>query len=62
MCVKVTAETFFQKNRTEEKDATFENQCNENNNDLTVSGDGARKERGYSSLYGVTSLIAYYPG
>jgi len=29
---------------------------------LTVSGDGSWKKRGFSSLYGVTTLIAYYSG
>ncbi|CAH0551117.1 unnamed protein product [Brassicogethes aeneus] len=30
--------------------------------ELTVSGDGTWKKRGYSSLFGVTSLIGYYTG
>lgn len=29
---------------------------------FTVSGDGSWKKRGFSSLYGVTTLIAYYSG
>jgi len=29
---------------------------------LTVSSDGSWKKRGFSSLYGVTTLIAYYSG
>lgn len=27
-----------------------------------VSGDGTRKNRGFKSLYGVKTLIAYYSG
>ena len=30
--------------------------------DLKVSGDGSWKKRGYTSLYGVTTLIGYYGG
>lgn len=30
--------------------------------DLTVSGDGSWKERGFNSLYGVTTLIGKYTG
>lgn len=29
---------------------------------FTISGDGSWKKRGFSSLYGVTTLIAYYSG
>ncbi|CAH4030916.1 unnamed protein product [Pieris brassicae] len=29
---------------------------------LKVSGDGSWKKRGYTSLYGVTTLIGYYSG
>lgn len=33
-----------------------------NKHHLTVSGDGTWKKRGFSSLYGVSSLIAYHTG
>lgn len=33
-----------------------------NKKHLTVSGDGTWKKRGFSSLYGVSSLIGYYTG
>ena len=29
---------------------------------MTVSGDGTRKKRGFSSLYGVASIIGYHTG
>lgn len=31
-------------------------------NNLKVSGDGSWKKRGFTSLFGVTTLIAYYSG
>lgn len=34
----------------------------QNASDLNVSGYGTWKKRGFSSLYGVTSLIGYYTG
>lgn len=33
-----------------------------NDNNLTVSGDGSWKKRGFSSLFGVSTLIAHYTG
>ena len=53
---KVTS-SFFASAVKEEKEAT----CKENNIaetfELPVSGDGTWKKRGFSSLYGVASLI-----
>lgn len=31
-------------------------------NNFKVAGDGSWKKRGFSSLYGVTTLIGYYSG
>jgi len=39
---------------------TSEHQGNANSTELTVSGDGTWKKRGYTSLFGVASLIGYY--
>lgn len=41
---------------------TSEHQGDANSTELTVSGDGTWKKRGYTSLFGVTSLIGYYSG
>jgi len=43
------------------EDEKKENEAREQPN-LTVSGDGSWKKRGFSSLYGVMTLIAYYSG
>lgn len=61
-CVKVATKKLFEKACAEEKDATAENQGDENYEKLTVSGDGIRKKQGYTFLYAVTSLIGYYTG
>ncbi|XP_015187981.1 PREDICTED: uncharacterized protein LOC107072503, partial [Polistes dominula] len=60
--IKTATEKLFQKACTEEKHLTFEHQGNEDSTELTVSGDGTWKKRGFCSLYGVTSLIGYYSG
>jgi len=46
----------------QEKEETCEAQEIENTENLTVSGDGTWQKRGFSSLYGVSSLIGYYTG
>lgn len=46
----------------EEKEETCKANNSENTSVLTVSGDGSWKKRGFSSLYGVSSLIGYYSG
>lgn len=58
-CVKIVSEKLFQCAATEEK--KYSEQQN-NSAGLTVSGDGTWKKRGFTSLYGVTSLIGYYSG
>lgn len=61
-CVKTATEKLFQNACTEEKELTSEHQGAANSTELTVSGDGTWKKRGFTSLYGVTSLIGYYSG
>lgn len=61
-CVKTATDKLFQHACHEEKDLTAEHQGDEKSAKLTVSGDGTWKKRGYTSLYGVTSLIGYYSG
>ena len=55
-------EKLFEKACVEEQDATSDNQGDKHHEELTISGDGTSKKRGYTSLYGVTSLIGYYTG
>ncbi|KYN50315.1 hypothetical protein ALC62_11488 [Cyphomyrmex costatus] len=61
-CVKIVAEKLFSLAAEEEKKQT----CKENDltdtTDVTVSGDGTWKRRGFASLYGVSTLIGYYSG
>ena len=49
-----------QKATDEEKEANIKN--NRPATDFKVSGDGSWKKRGFSSLFGVTTLIAHYTG
>lgn len=60
--IKTATEKIFQQACTEEKYLASEHQGTEHSTELTVSGDGTWKKRGFSSLYGVTSLIGYYSG
>lgn len=53
---------FFVSAVQEEKKATAEAKNIEDTDELTVSGDGTWKKRGFSSLYGVASLIGHYTG
>lgn len=46
----------------EEKEETCTSNNLQDTCELTVSGDGTWKKRGFSSLYGVASLIGYYSG
>ncbi|XP_068987314.1 uncharacterized protein [Bombus flavifrons] len=64
MCstVKETANRFFLSAIKEEKAATAEEKKTEDADELTVSGDGTWKKRGFSFLFGVTSLIGYFTG
>ena len=57
--VKVTAENFLLAAAQEEIKMTKENLKSDN---LTVSGDGTWQKQGFSSLYGVTSLIGNESG
>lgn len=57
--VKTTAAQFLYFAAQEEKRATFKNTQSDN---LTVSGDGTWMKQGFSSLFGVTSMIGYWTG
>jgi len=46
----------------QEKEETCEANNLEDTDELTVSGDGTSKKRGFSSLFGVASLIGHYSG
>lgn len=60
--VEEVAKRFFSTAIKEEKEATAAEKNIEDTDELTVSGDGTWKKRGFSSLYGVASLIGYYTG
>jgi len=64
MCstVREVANRFFLSATKEEKAATVKEKKTEDADELTVSGDGTWKKRGFSSLFGVTSLIGYFTG
>ncbi|XP_025261971.1 uncharacterized protein LOC105256709 [Camponotus floridanus] len=64
MCstVREVANRFFLSATKEEKAATAKEKKTEDADELTVSGDGTWKKRGFSSLFGVTSLIGYFTG
>ena len=60
-CSKTVAETFMMKAVNEEKQAMPTTE-NEDINHLTVSGDGTWQKRGYTSSFGVSSIIGYFTG
>jgi len=64
MCdeIKSVAESLYSMAAAQEKKETCEENEIENTTNLTVFGDGTRQKRGFSSLYGVSSLIGYYTG
>ncbi|XP_029169169.1 uncharacterized protein LOC114939099 [Nylanderia fulva] len=57
---KTMFESTCEKAVKEEKERNVEHERPANH--LKVSGDGSWKKRGYTSLYGVTTLIGYYSG
>jgi len=59
---KKTAMTYFSSAVKEEQEEMREENNKQNLSELTVSGDGTWKKRGFSSLYCVTSLIGYNTG
>lgn len=61
-CIRTVTEKLFQQACAQEKQLTSDNQSEAHAIELTVSGDGTWKKRGYTSLYGVSSLISYYTG
>lgn len=61
-CIGTIAQTLFSSAAKQENKLTsFENDV-EDTTDVSVSGDGTWKKRGFASLYGVSSLIGYYSG
>ncbi|CAB3241671.1 unnamed protein product [Arctia plantaginis] len=64
MCstIREVANRFFSSATKEERAATAEEKKTEDADELSVSGDGTWKKRGYSSLFGVTSLIGHFTG
>lgn len=64
MCenIKNVASTFFASAVKEEKESICKANNLQDTSELTVSGDGTWKKRGFSSLFGVASLIGYYTG
>lgn len=64
MCSTVNeiANRFFLSAIKEEKAATAKEKNTKDEDELTVSGDGTWKKRGFSSLFGVTSLIGFFTG
>ncbi|XP_063986122.1 uncharacterized protein LOC135167084 isoform X2 [Diachasmimorpha longicaudata] len=61
-CITIVAEKLFSSAATEEKQMTSLTNNIEDTTDVTVSGDGTWKKRGFASLYGVSSLIGYQTG
>ncbi|EZA50167.1 hypothetical protein X777_11230 [Ooceraea biroi] len=57
-CVKTVRDVLFEKAVKEEMEETD----GQDNTKLTVSGDGTWKKRGFTSLFGVASIIGYYSG
>lgn len=58
--VKSVFDVFCLKAVEEEKEQHLQRQRTSDN--FKVSGDGSWKKRGFTSLYGITSLIGYYTG
>jgi len=61
-CIKTVAEILFKKTVKEEIAETCKAKNLDKITELTVSGDGTWKKRGFSSLFGVSSIIGYYTG
>ena len=61
-CIKTVAEALFTSAAKEEKKLTCAENGIEDTTDVAVSGDGTWKKRGYSSLFGVCTLIGHYSG
>lgn len=60
--VKIVCDLSLSKAAEEEKKLTRERENKEEITGLTVSGDGSWRKRGFSSLYGVSTLIGNYSG
>lgn len=60
--IRNVTERFLSSAVREEKNATCKANNLKDTSELTVSGDGTWKKRGFSSLYGVATLIGYFTG
>lgn len=61
-CVITVAESILLSAANQEKKLTCDENNVEDTTDVTVSGDGTWKKRGFASLYGVSTIIGYYSG
>ena len=61
-CVDTVCQYIMKKAVKQEVKKSCEERNIENTCELTVSGDGTWKKRGFTSLYGVSSVIGYYTG
>ncbi|CAH2086841.1 unnamed protein product [Euphydryas editha] len=61
-CIDTVAQTLFSSAAQEEKKLTSLENDLQDTTDVSVSGDGTWKKRGFASLYGVSSLIGHYSG
>ncbi|KYM99964.1 hypothetical protein ALC62_09280 [Cyphomyrmex costatus] len=64
MCEKIQSvvKRLYSMAAAQEKNETCKENELQDTTNLTVSGDGMWQKRGFSSLYGVSSLIGYYTG
>ncbi|KMQ87762.1 hypothetical protein RF55_12871 [Lasius niger] len=60
--IKSVCESLLKSAAKEEVKETCRARNIEKTTELTVSGDGTWKKRGFTSLYGVSSVIGYYTG
>lgn len=61
-CVLLVRDKLFTKAVNEEMEEISNETNIKNNKALTVAGDGTWKKRGFTSLYGIASIIRYYTG
>lgn len=61
-CVRMVADKLFSFAIKVEKNDMSKEDDSIDSSELTVSGDGTWKKRGFTSLFGVTSIIGHYSG